>query len=422
VAALVVAGHRPWGSEQAVPTAEGLIRLSASPLVALHPYAEWVSNPLRSLLEEPRPSAPPVRVRRDWALLAVVTVSAVLEVVLREDQPLPVLSLVLTVGLAPLLLWRRTHPLAVVALAFGVTVVVDIGLIVADAPALDMYSMVYFIVFPYALFRWGSGREATAGLAVILVAATLGFFGSWTGVGDAIGGGAVLMSAFALGLAMRAQQGVRERTMEQVKSEERVLLARELHDTVAHHVSAIAVHAQAGRALAATSPSSSLDALEVIEVEASRTLAEMRAMVRVLRNEAPVDYAPQPGVADLERLTGALPGGPRVEVTVSGDLAALPVAIDAAVFRIAQEAVTNALRHARNATLVDVRVTGDQSTVSLDVRDDGDPGPADPAPEPGFGLTGMVERALLLGGACRAGPCPGRGWAVSATLPRQVSA
>jgi signal transduction histidine kinase len=359
---------------------------------------------------------------RDWALLAVVTVAAVLEVLLREDLPLPGLSVVLTVGLASLVLWRRTHPFAVVATAFGVIVVVDIGLIVADAPALEMYSMVSFLVFPYALFRWGSGREAAAGLAVILVPATLSFYVSWTGVADAIGGVGVLMSAFALGWAVRSQHDARERGLEQVKSEERVLLARELHDTVAHHVSAIAVHAQAGRALAATSPNSPLEALEVIEVEASRTLAEMRAMVRVLRNEAPVDYAPQPGVADLERLSGASPAGPRVEVRVSGDLAALPAAIDAAVFRIAQEAVTNALRHARNATLIDVRVAGDQSTVSLVVRDDGDPGPADPAHEAGFGLTGMVERALLLGGACRAGPCPGRGWAVSATLPRQVSA
>lgn len=236
-----------------MPSAGGRVRLSAGPLAALHPYAEGVSNPLRSLLEEPRPSAPPVRVWRDWALLAVVTVSGVLEGVLREDLPLPGLSVVLTVGLAPLLLWRRTHPLAVVATAFGVAAVVDIGLIVADAPALEMHSMVYFLVFPYALFRWGSGREAAAGLAIILVAATLEFFVNWTGV--AIGGGAVLMSAFALGLAVRSQHGARQRRWEQVKSEERVLLARELHDTVAHHVSAIAVQAQAGRALAATSPS-----------------------------------------------------------------------------------------------------------------------------------------------------------------------
>lgn len=403
-----------------MPSAGGRVRLSAGPLAALHPYAEGVSNPLRSLLEEPRPSAPPVRVWRDWALLAFVTVSGVLEGVLREDLPLPWLSVAVTLGPALLLLWRRTHPLAVVATAFGVPAVVDIGLIVADAPALEMYSMVYVLLLPYSLFRWGSGREAVAGLAIILVAATLALFANWTGAAEAIGGFAVLMAALALGWAVRSQHGARERRLEQVKSEERVLLARELHDTVAHHVSAIAIQAQAGRALAATSPSSPLEALEVIEVEASRTLAEMRAMVRVLRNEAPVDYAPQPGVADLERLSGASPAGPRVEVRVSGDLAALPAGIDAAVFRIAQEAVTNALRHARNATLIDVRVAGDRSTVSLVVRDDGDPGAADPAPEAGFGLTGMVERALLLGGACRAGPCPGRGWAVSATLPRRV--
>ena len=405
-----------------MPPAGRRFRLSAGPLVARHPYAVGVSNPVRSLMEEPRPSAPPVRVWRDWALLAVVMVSGVLEGVLRDDLPLPWLSVVLTVGLAPLLLWRRTHPLAVVATAFGVTALVDIGLIATDAPALDMYTMVYFLLLPYSLFRWGSGREAVAGLAIILVPATMSLVVSWTGVADAIGGVAALLSAFALGWAVRSQHAARERGLEQVKSQERLLLARELHDTVAHHISAIAIQAQAGRALAATDPSSPLEALEVIEVEASRTLAEMRAMVRVLRNEALADYAPQPGVADLERLSGALPAGPRVEVRVSGDLAGLPAAIDAAVFRIAQESVTNALRHARNATLIDVSVVGDPSTVSLVVRDDGDPGSADHANEAGFGITGMVERALLLGGACRAGPCPDGGWAVSATLPRQVSA
>jgi signal transduction histidine kinase len=403
-----------------VPLARAGLRLSAGPLAARHPYAEGVSSPLRSLLEEPRPPAPPVRVWRDWALLAVVTVTGVLEGVLREDLPLRGLSVVLTVGLAPLLLWRRTHPLAVVATAFGVAAVVDIGLIASDAPALDMNTTVYVLLLPYSLFRWGSGREAAAGLAIIVAAATIEFFVSWPGMAEAVGGVAVLISAFALGLAVRSQHGARERRLEQVKSEERVLLARELHDTVAHHVSAIAVQAQAGRALAATSPSSPLEALEVIEVEASRTLAEMRAMVRVLRNEAPADYAPQPGVVDLERLSGASPAGPRVEVRVSGDLAALPRAIDAAVFRIAQEAVTNALRHARNATLIDVRVSGDQSTVNLAVHDDGDTGPGDPDPDAGFGLAGMFERALLLGGTCRAGPRPGGGWAVVATLPRRM--
>ncbi|KQP66895.1 sensor histidine kinase [Nocardioides sp. Leaf285] len=395
-----------------------------------------MSNPLRSLLEEPRPSAPPARVRRDRALLAFVVVCVLLEGALRADLPTPVLSVVVTLGLAPLLLWRRTHPFAVVAATFGTIAVVDLGLLAVGAPVLDVYSMLYVLVLPYALLRWGSGREAVAGLGVILVPATMAAVVSWTGLADAVGGYAVLVSSIVLGWAVRSQHGARERRLAQAKSEERVLLARELHDTVAHHVSAIAVQAQAGRALAATSPSAPLEALRVIEVEASRTLAEMRAMVGVLRSDAPVAYAPQPGVADLARLAGASPAGPRVEVGVSGDVAGLPAAIDAAVYRIAQEAVTNALRHARHATRVDVRLTGDASTLTLLVRDDGDPtiidlsttdprstdpGAADAAPA-GFGIAGMTERALLLGGTCHAGPCPDRGWAVTATLPRRVPA
>jgi two-component sensor histidine kinase len=378
-----------------------------------------VSNPLRAVWDEPRPPSPPGRVWRDWALLAVVVVAASLEGTLREDLPVRVLSIIVTVGLAPTLLWRRTHPFAMVALAFGISAAVDIGLIIADAPALEMVSMIYFLLLPYALFRWGSGRDATVGLAIILASATLGLFVSWTGVGDLIGGMAVLSTSMVLGVSARTQHGARERRLEQAKSEERVAFARELHDTVAHHVSAIAIHAQAGRALAATQPGAPLEALQVIEAEATRTLTEMRAMVRMLRTQGPVDYAPQTGVADLERLAGQ-PTGPQVEVSRSGDLGELSPAVDAAVFRIAQEAVTNARRHARNATRVDVRVVGNGTTVQLVIRDDGDPIRAG-APEPGYGVTGMVERAALLGGTCIAGPSGERGWVVDATLPRGVT-
>ncbi len=184
----------------------------------LDPYAEGVSNPLRSLLEEPRPASPPARVWRDWALLGLVTGLAVLEWAVRDDLPLPVLSVVLAVGLAPLLLWRRTHPLAVVVAAFGAVAVVDLVLVATDAPSLDMYTMVYLLLLPYALVRWGSGREAVAGLAVIVVPAVLSLVVSWSGVGDAIGGIAVLLASFALGWAVRSQDSARERRLEQVKT------------------------------------------------------------------------------------------------------------------------------------------------------------------------------------------------------------
>lgn len=380
-----------------------------------------MSTPLRSVLDEPRASPPPpARVGRDWVLLGAVVVAALLEGVLRDDLPLRVPSTLLCVGLAPTLLWRRTHPLVMVAVAFGTSAVVDVALLLADAPTIEMVSLIYFLVLPYALFRWGSGREVVLGVAIILVPATMALLVNWTGLGDAIGGVAVLLSSMALGYAVRTEHGARERRFAQAKADERAQLARELHDTVAHHVSAIAIQAQAGRALAATSPEASIDALAVIEGEASRTLAEMRAMVRMLRNQEPADFAPQPGLADLERLAGGSPAGPRVGVTLSGDLDGLPTAVDVAVVRIAREAVTNALRHARNATQVDVRVHGNGATVRLTVSDDGDP-VVRPAAGAGYGLTGMVERATLLGGQCTAGPGPDGGWSVTATLPREVA-
>jgi signal transduction histidine kinase len=163
-----------------------------------------------------------------------------------------------------------------------------------------------------------------------------------------------------------------------------------------------------------------VDVLEVIEREATQTLAEMRAMVRMLRSQEPAEFAPQAGVADLARLASSSPGAPQVEVTTYGDLSGLPAAVDAAAFRIAQEAVTNALRHARNASRVQVQVVGNRAALHLRVRDDGDPAVGGSAPVAGYGLTGMAERAAMLGGTCVAGPCPDRGWAVEATLPRDA--
>lgn len=384
-----------------------------------------MSNVLRSLWEEPRATPPPPRrVARDWVLLAAVVVGALLEGLLRPDLDLRVLSTAYVLVQAPLLLWRRTHPLAVVAASFGASIVVDAVLLVAGEPAFDNVALVAVLLLPYALFRWGSGREVMVGLAIMLGAAALSLAFEWTGAGVAFGGLAVFASSMVLGYAVRTQRGARERRRLQAKAEERVEIARELHDTVAHHVSAIAIHAQAGRALAATSPSSTVEALEVIEAEASRTLAEMRAMVRMLRGQGSdggprsTDYEPQAGVADVPRLAGATPAGPRVEVSLSGDLDGLSPAVDAAVFRIAREAVTNALRHSRNASLVGVRVEGIPTAVRLSVRDDGDP-VGRSAYGAGFGVTGMVERATLLGGTCVAGPGPERGWAVDATLPRE---
>ncbi|MFD0886253.1 sensor histidine kinase, partial [Streptosporangium algeriense] len=130
----------------------------------------------------------------------------------------------------------------------------------------------------------------------------------------------------------------------------------------------------------------------------------------------PVDLAPGRSIADLAQLEGPGRSGPSVRVEIEGDTTGLPPSVEAAVYRLSQESVTNARRHARHATHVLVRISADDTSVRLCVSDDGDP--VRPAGTPGYGITGMIERADLLGGTCVAGPNPGRGWSVTAVLPR----
>ena len=152
-----------------------------------------------------------------------------------------------------------------------------------------------------------------------------------------------------------------------------------------------------------------------IESEASLTLAEMRAMVRVLRDDQADAYAPRLGVTALTGLVRS-DSTPAVEVSLTGSLAGLPPAVDAAVYRIAQEALTNALRHARNATRVVIEVRAEDDVVRVRVVDDGLPA-SRAGVEHGFGRLGMTERAHMLGGSLRAGPGADRGWVVEAVLP-----
>ncbi|MCR3748130.1 sensor histidine kinase [Lentzea californiensis] len=368
---------------------------------------------LRSVWEEPRPVRAAARLWWDWALVAVLLPVAVLEVVLRPDLSARAGSLVLAAGLLPLLLLRRSRPLLVVAVAFGAAAVAS--LVFGGEPELTV--MVFMVLFPFSLFRWGSGREAVVGLAIMLgkvgLSAVLGF----VSLGETVGGSAVLGAACALGAAVRYRGRARARELDQVKLLERERLARDLHDTVAHHVSAMAIRAQAGLATVASRPEAAVEALSLIESEASRALAEMRTMVRALRHNEPADLAPSPTVTDIERLASPGGPGPEVDVRIDGAVDDLPRSVGTAIYRLTQESVTNARRHARHATRIEVRVTVGDSSVRLRVSDDGDTGTLRGTAALGHGLIGMTERAGLLGGSCEAGPNAGRGWTVTAVLP-----
>jgi len=276
------------------------------------------------------------------------------------------------------------------------------------------------LILTYALFRWGSGREAASGLGVILLWLPITYVADPMSLWKTLAGYAFFLFAAALGAAIRYREKIRIRDIDQAKAREREQLARELHDTVAHHVSGIAIQAQAGRAIAASHPERAVEALAIIEDAATRTLTELRAIVGVLRASQDTEFAPQPGVAEVEQLATDGQTRPCVEVTLSGQFDDLSPAVGAAIYRLAQESITNARRHARHATQVTVAVTGDANHVRLTIDDDGSAaGGRAPA---GYGLVGMRERASLLGGTFHAGPTAERGWRVEAVLPRTGTA
>lgn len=374
----------------------------------------------RSLWVEPPARGASAGIRwYDGVLAAAVAVAAGLEAIVGPGPVWLIMLMGLAVTVAVLI--RRAHCLAAVVLAFGMFVLVDLGTVVSGADPVALSSGVAVLVVVYALFRWAAGRDVLLGAGVIMIELLLSILTDFSGPADAIGGAAVLVSAAAVGAARRYRVLVRGQLIEQTRLQEREQLARDLHDTVAHHVSAMAIQAQAGLVLArSASASGALEALEVIEREAATTLQEMRAMVGSLRGTGDRSPAVSGGqLADLQNLACRGPDLPRVEVRLRGDLSGLPAGVQTGLYRVAQEAVTNAKRHARRATLIDVTVVACSAEVRLGVVDDG---AATTGGVPGYGLIGMAERVQLLGGTFHAGPGAEHGWLVTAVLPRPGAA
>ena len=369
----------------------------------------------RPIWHEPRPAdAPPIS-RLDRLLVGAFAAAAVAEGIVRPGLAWRPLVTVLALALVPALLWRRARPLTAAVVGWGVAGLLSVLQLVAHAGDLGLYSMMAVLLLLYSLVRWGSGREMVLGTAFVAVVVALAMYAASAAWADVFGGSVLLLLCVALAAVFRYRADLWHRQQREIRNQERVALARELHDTVAHHVSAIAVQAQAGGVVASFQPERAVEVLAAIESEASRTLAEMRSMVRVLREEDDVDYSPQRGVADLTALARA-DATPIVEVSLDGPLTPLARPVDAALYRLAQESLTNAVRHARGATRVGIEVRREGAAIRLRVSDDGETGPGS-TPEPGFGLLGMAERAQLLGGSLSAGPGPEGGWVVEAVLP-----
>jgi signal transduction histidine kinase len=326
----------------------------------------------------------PVAVRRRWPIpvLAVVAIAVATLTALGRAE----LDMDITLGMAiytVAVTCRR--PVAVAALV-GTETVLTGGLIAASAGAHGPVDTVHSLLAAGALWFVGdSVRERRRYLA-----------------------------------ACREQEAERQADHGRLAvREERVRIARELHDVVAHTLSVVTFQAGVGRKIGATRPAEALLALQAVEVTGRSALEELRRILGLLRDdgEAP-SLVPAPGVGDLEDLAGTVrAAGIPVSLAVTGEVAALPPAASLTAYRIVQEALTNVVKHAPGARAT-VRVQAGRDGVLITVDNDrGTGGPAGPPGGARHGLVGMNERAAAFGGSLDAGPVAGGGFQVTAFLP-----
>ena len=347
-----------------------------------------------------------------WASLAAVLV-ALLEVSLRQDLPHRAAALAFAFAVAIAIGFRRSRPLLATAFAFTLATVATVIRHHLALPEIAPVSSAVILMLPYELCRWASVRHVIVGavfIGITWLASLLN--GEMATAEEVIGSAVVLVLPGTIGAVVRFRNEAHSRAVDQARLMEREQLARELHDSVAHHMTAITLQAQAARAVLRKSPEAAEQALTAIETESKRTLVELRAIVGALRDDPAL--APAAGLAQIHELARASTR-PKVEVTMVGDLHGLTEVLERTLFRLSQETITNAIKHARNASVLNLRIEGQAASVRLSARDDGQTGSQR---NTGFGLGGMAERVALLGGTFEAGPAPEGGWRVDAVLPR----
>jgi signal transduction histidine kinase len=386
-----------------------------------------VSHPAQPHLDERRP-----RGRRslafDLALALLATTAELAQVIGATGTPSgPALVLAVVAGGA--LVLRRTAPLAVLATTGAATLAI---FALGDDP-----SGVSGLI---ALYTTAALCERRVSLAALVVAAVIAATGSaltadtpgretsaWFGAIIAV---TLTVGIWALGAYAQTQRRYRrelqeraayaEREREQLSRiavhEERASIARELHDIVAHSVSVMLVGVRGARDVLRTSPDAADDTLARVEKSGEQSLAELRRILALLREpEQRPESHPQPSLSELTELVASYrAAGLPVRLEVTGESTPLPGGVELSVYRIVQEALTNALKHS-DATNVTVTLAFRDDDLELEVVDDGTATPG--AATTGQGLIGMRERVALLGGELEAGQRGGGGFRVAARLP-----
>jgi signal transduction histidine kinase len=359
----------------------------------------------------------------DALLAAFIVVLGLLQTLLDNELSTTeiVANILIASALGVLLAFRRRIPLVLLALTFASAVAEPL---VGESGNGEFFGLfVLVVVYTAAAHTDGWRMWIAGGMTVALGAAVAITDPESLNVGAVIFFGLLFGVPWTVGRMVRRRR-LRELQLEREKAEaeaaiveERSRIARELHDVVAHAISVIVLQARGGRKVLDEEPAEARQALDAIERTASQALGEMRRLLGLLReSDEELALAPQPTLARLDDLvTRVREAGLPVELTIEGEPGDLPPGVDLSAYRIVQEALTNALKHAGPAT-AHVTVRYGDGELDLEVADDGAGGTSNGGAK-GHGLTGIRERVAVFGGDVEAGLRPEGGYAVRARLP-----
>jgi signal transduction histidine kinase len=326
--------------------------------------------------------------------------------------------LLLIVGPLSLVFWRR-WPVAVLWVAFAAT------LTPSGAWSANLSLIVAFFLAAASGHRYAAWVVIAVGYlcSVWLAPLAFGNRGVSLAFALALGGWLAVLVIAAEVVRLRGERAADARSARAVDarrraSEERLQMARDLHDVIGHNISLINVQAGVGLDLMDTQPQAARAALGAIKTASKEALDELRAMLAALRNaEENAPRAPAPGLGRLDELVELTrAAGIAVALQTAGECRALPAAVDLAAYRIVQESLTNVARHACSASAT-VRLAYGVGGLEVEISDDGRAAIGSRLPGTGSGIAGMRERVLALGGRFSAGPRAGGGFTVSAYLP-----
>ncbi|MCM1947708.1 MULTISPECIES: sensor histidine kinase [Streptomyces] len=312
------------------------------------------------------------------------------------------------------LVWRRRAPMAVLLAVLATSALYRLAL---EGPGQPLPYQGLLCVYTIAVLAPAWQRAVTAGL--LLVAVPVSVWLNTQSARELTFSLFVFAAAYVLGRLTDARQRAHLVEAERAAARERARIAREMHDILSHAVSLMIVQAEAGPVAVRRAPERAEAAFEAISATGRDAMDQLRRMLGVLRDEDSGDgRSPQPDLAELPALLDRVrAGGLDVRYETSGGLAGLPAPLAATAYRIAQEALTNTVRHARARTAT-VRIDRSGALLTVLVRDDGRGPRTTPGRAAGHGLAGMRERAAAHGGTATAGPGPdGRGFEVRAELP-----